>query len=155
MLVGYVSDERYVAIADVLVEFDRGGECIAVVRSTPRGAVYADLSPGAYVATLVKDGYGPKHVEVTVGSGEPHQFRLLSNRLVGYLWPRWSRAGEQAQHFVHSVEPYRLSLWRYGARKEFVRLLGWYDEHGPNAVMQITPDGDYTQTGVRWNTVGY
>jgi N,N-dimethylformamidase len=155
MLVGYVSDERYVAVADVAVEFDRGGECVAVVRSTPRGAVYADLAPGAYDVTLVRDGFGPKLVTVEVGAAEPFQFRLLSNRLMGYMWPRWSRAGEQSQLFVHSVEPYRLSLWRYGARKEFVRLLGWYDEHGPNAMMQITPDGDYTQTGVRWNTVGY
>lgn len=155
MLVGYVSDERYVAVADVMIEFDRRGECVAVVRSTPRGAVYADLAPGAYDVTLVKDGFGPKHVTVAVGTGEPYQFRLLSNRLLGYMWPRWSRAGEQSQLFVHSVEPYRLSLWRYGLRKEFVRLLGWYDEHGPNAVMQITPDGDYTQGGVRWNRVGY
>ncbi len=155
MLVGYVSDERYVALADVLVEFDRGGECVAVVRSTPRGAISADVAPGVYDVTLARDGFGAKRATVEVGVGEPYQFRLLSNRLRGYMWPRWLRAGEQAEVFVHSVEPYRLSLWRYGARKEFVRLLGWYDEHGPNAVMQITPDGDYTQTGVRWNTVGY
>jgi N,N-dimethylformamidase len=155
MLVGYVSDERYVAIADVSVEFDRGAECVAVVHSTPRGAIYADLAPGRYDVTLARDGFGPKRVTVQVGADAPYQFRLLSNRLLGYVWPRWSKAGEQAQVFVHSVEPYRLSLWRYGLRKEFVRLLGWYDEHGPNAVMQITPDGDYTQTGVRWNTVGY
>jgi len=37
MLVGYVSDERYVALADALVEFERDGEMVAVVRSTPRG----------------------------------------------------------------------------------------------------------------------
>ncbi len=34
-------------------------------------------------------------------------------------------------------------------------MLGWFDEHGPRAVMQITPDGDYTQTGVGWNKQGY
>ena len=34
-------------------------------------------------------------------------------------------------------------------------MLGWFDEHGPRAVMQITPDGDYTQTGVQWNKQGY
>ena len=42
-----------------------------------------------------------------------------------------------------------------GATREFVRILGWWDEHGPDANMQITPDGDYTQTGVRFNKVGY
>jgi hypothetical protein len=36
-----------------------------------------------------------------------------------------------------------------------VQSLGWHDEHGPRAVMQTTPDGDYTQTGVQWNKVGY
>ncbi len=56
---------------------------------------------------------------------------------------------------MHAVEPYRLSLWRYGLRREFVKLLGWFDEHGPRAVMQITPDGDYSQTGVGWNKQGY
>ena len=48
-----------------------------------------------------------------------------------------------------------LSLWRYGIKKELVRGLGWFDEHGPRATMQITPDGDYTQTGVAWNKFGY
>src|SRR6478752_2154115 len=81
MLIGYVSDERYVALADVALEFI--------------------------------DGQG------------------------------------------HSVEPYHLELFRYGWTKERVRGLGWYDEHGPRAVMQITPDGDYTQTGVGWNKIGY
>ena len=80
MLIGYVSDERYVALADVAMEFERGGECVAVVHSTPRGAVYADVAPGAYDVTLVKEGFGPKHVTVAVGADEPYQFRLLSNR---------------------------------------------------------------------------
>jgi hypothetical protein len=31
-------------------------------------------------------------------------------------------------------------------------MLGWFDEHGPSAVMQVTPDGDYSRTGfVLWN----
>ncbi|HEV2067396.1 MAG TPA: creatininase family protein, partial [Thermomicrobiales bacterium] len=45
MLIGYVSDERFVALADVLVEFERDGRCAAVVRSTPRGGV-GDGMPG-------------------------------------------------------------------------------------------------------------
>ncbi len=155
MLVGYVSDERYVALADVWLEFERDARSVAVVRSTPRGAVYAEVEPGEYRVTLVKDGVGSKSVTVRLGRGAPHQFRLLSDCLLGYAWPKWVRSGETSEFRVHSVEPYRLSLWRYGWKKEFVRLLGWFDEHGPRAVMQITPDGDYTQTGVKWNTVGY
>lgn len=155
MLVGYVSDERYVAVADVLLEFEREGRSIAVVRSTPRGAVYADVVPGQYRVTLVKDGFGSKSITVNVAADAPQQFRLLSDCLLGYAWPKWVRSGERSEFRVHSPEPYRLSLWRYGWKKEFVKLLGWFDEHGPRAVMQITPDGDYTQTGVHWNKVGY
>ena len=55
------------------------------------------------------------------------------------------KAGEKSEFRVHSVEPYQLSLWRYGFQKELVRSLGWFDEHGPRATMQITPDGDYTR----------
>ena len=33
--------------------------------------------------------------------------------------------------------------------------MGWYDEHGPLATTQVTPDGDYTRTGIRFNDQGY
>jgi N,N-dimethylformamidase len=155
LLIGYVSDERYVALADVLLEFQFQGQTVAVVRSSPRGRVEADLSPGEYVVTLVKDGYGSKHSRVNIPAGRPHQFRLLSDGIMGYVWPREVKQGERSEFRVHSNEPYRLSLWRYGWKREFVKLLGWFDEHGPRAVMQIVPDGDFTQTGVGWNKTGY
>jgi N,N-dimethylformamidase len=155
MLAGYVSDERYVALGDVLIEFERDGESVAVARSSARGAIRADLTPGDYQVTLVKDGYGSKTVRAHLDDTTPYQFRLLSDRLAGYMWPKWVRAGERSEFRVHSPEPYRLSLWRYGYKKELVRPIGWFDEHGPRAVMQVTPDGDYTQTGIRWNTQGY
>ena len=89
MLVGYVSDERYVALDQVGVEFERDGATVAVVRSTPRGRVIADVQPGRYEATLRKDGFGRKRVAVEVGPDrEPYQFRLLNDRLTGYVWPR-------------------------------------------------------------------
>ena len=155
MLIGYVSDERYLALADVLVEFRFGGKTRATVRSTPRGAVEADLDPGEYEVTLVKQGYGSKHSRMTVDADRPHHFRLLTDGLLGYVWPRSVKSGGRSEFRVHSTEPYRLSLWRYGWKREFVKLLGWFDEHGPRAVMQILPDGDFTQTGVGWNRVGY
>ena len=155
MLIGYVSDERYVALADVLLEFQRHGQTEAIVRSTPRGVVCADLEAGDYDVTLVKEGFGSKRVQTTIDPERPCQFRLLSDRLLGYVWPRAVKSGEKSEFRVHSVEPYRLSLWRYGWKREMVKLLGWFDEHGPRAVMQITPDGDYTQTGVQWNKTGY
>jgi hypothetical protein len=155
VLIGYVSDERYVALADVLLEFQQAGMTRAIVRSTPRGAVEADLEPGDYVVKLVKSGYGSKHSRITVDPAKPWHFRLLTDGLLGYVWPRWVRTGGRSEFCVHATEPYRLSLWRYGWKREFVKLLGWFDEHGPRAVMQITPDGDFTQTGVGWNRVGY
>ena len=39
MLIGYVSDERFVALADVLLEFQRDGQTVTIVRSTPFDAV--------------------------------------------------------------------------------------------------------------------
>ncbi|HQX52372.1 MAG TPA: carboxypeptidase regulatory-like domain-containing protein, partial [Planctomycetaceae bacterium] len=111
MLIGYVSDENYVALADVLIEFRFGGETRAIVRSTPRGAVDADLDPGEYEVTLVKQGYGSKHSRMTVAADRPYQFRLLTDGLLGYVWPRAVKSGERSEFRVHSTEPYRLSLW--------------------------------------------
>jgi hypothetical protein len=155
MLIGYVSDERYAAVADVLLEFvdDRGNSWEA--RSRASGSIHANLPAGEYTVTLQKPGFGGKRSRVRLPSTEPHQFRLLSEGLLGYAWPKWVRSGERSEFHVHAVEPYRLELWRYGWEPEFVRSLGWHDEHGPRATTQITPDGDYTQTGVAWNRVGY
>src|SRR5262249_10117905 len=155
MLIGYVSDERFVALADVLLEFQRDGQTVAIVRSTPRGAVHADVPAGEYEVTLVKPGFGSKTVRMNAHPSESFHFRMLSDCILGYVWPREVIAGQRSEFRVHSPEPYRLSLWRYGWKRELVKLLGWFDEHGPQAVMQITPDGDYTQTGVQWNKIGY
>ena len=154
MLLGYVSDERYVALPDVLLEF-QGATGSFEARSRATGAVHADLAPGDYRVTLFKHGFGSKSVRLSLPLPLPHQFRLLSDCLLGYAWPKCVRAGEKAEFRVHSVEAYKLELWRYGWEKEFIRNLGWHDEHGPRATMQITPDGDYTQTGVGWNRQGY
>ncbi|MFO1020645.1 MAG: carboxypeptidase-like regulatory domain-containing protein [Planctomycetales bacterium] len=154
MLIGYVSDENYVALADVLLEFERNGNSWEA-RSRATGAIHADVPPGLYRVTLAKQGYGAKRVEMRVDEATPHHFRLLSDRLLGYPWPKWVRSGETAEFRVHSPEQYHLSLWRYGWQKELVRELGWFDEHGPRATVQILPDGDFTQTGVQWNKQGY
>lgn len=155
MLIGYVSDERYVALPDVLLEFlGPNGESFEA-RSRASGAVHADIPAGDYRVVLQKPGFGAKFSRLTLPATAPHHFRLLSDGLFGYAWPKWVRSGEKSEFRVHSVEAYKLELWRYGTEPEFVRALGWHDEHGPRAVMQITPDGDYTQTGVEWNKVGY
>jgi len=154
MLVGYVSDERYVALPDVLLEFENASTR-ETARSSASGAIEADIPPGRYRVTLAKQGYGAKRVEMDAADGTPYQFRLLADGLLGYAWPKWVRAGEKSEFRIHADEEYKLSLWRYGQTKELVRRIGWFDEHGPRATVQITPDGDYTQTGVCWNKYGY
>lgn len=155
MLIGYVSDERYVAVPEVLCEFIGADGASHEVRSRASGAVYADLAPGEYATVLYKPGYGSKRVALSLPQEEPYHFRLLSDGLLGYMWPKWIQSGERSEFRVHAVEAYKLELWRYGWEKERVRPIGWYDEHGPRATMQVSPDGDYTQTGIRWNSQGY
>jgi hypothetical protein len=155
MLIGYVSDERYCALPDVALEFidDAGRSWEARSRAT--GSVHVELPAGTYAVTLQRPGHGAKRSRLSVPVTAPHQFRLLSDGLSGYVWPKWVRSGEAGEFRVHAVEPYHLELWRYGWSPELDRELGWFDEHGPRATMQVTPDGDYTQTGVEWNKVGY
>jgi len=154
MLIGYVSDERYVAVPGVMLEFEGCGKSVEVnARAT--GSVYADLAPGEYLVTLYKSGYGSKRVKITLPTNGPYHFRLLKDCLLGYMWPKWVQSGERSEFRVHAVEAYKLELWRYGWEKELVGTVGWYDEHGPKATMQISPDGDYTQEGIRWNSQGY
>lgn len=155
MLLGYVSNEHYSAIADALVEIALPHGDPLVVRSAPSGAIYADIPPGEYDVTLSAPGHGSKRTRAAFAPGAPFQFRLLTNTLLGYAWPKWVRGGETSEFRVHSAHGYRLSLWRYGKEKELVKLMGWFDEHAPRATMQVLPDKDFSQTGVEWNKRGY
>ena len=65
MLVGYVSDERYLAVSDCALLFEQGSVSIQA-RSLANGAVYADLSPGIWKAALNKPGYGAKWIDMDV-----------------------------------------------------------------------------------------
>jgi N,N-dimethylformamidase len=154
-LLAYVSDESYVALVDVAGEFTSlsTGE-VNCFRSSATGAFRSDIPDGRYQVTLARDGYGSKALECDIGSA-PLTFRLLSNRLVGYVWPKWARGGETGELRLHSADEFQLSLWRYGADKEFIRTISWFDEHGPKANLQILPDSDFSQTGVAWNQHGY
>jgi N,N-dimethylformamidase beta subunit-like protein len=154
MLLGYVSDERYIALAGVEIELIGPGGSMAT-RSRASGSIYADIEPGHYEVILAKDGYGSKRIAVELLANQPHHFRLLKDDLLGYAWPKWVKSGERSEFRVHSDAAYKIDLWRYGWKKELVRPLGWFDEHGPRATVQITPDGDYTQSGVMWNKFGY
>lgn len=154
-LLAYVSDENYVGLDRVRLEAISEDGIATLLESSPSGSIFGSIPAGIYHVTLAKRGYTSKRVTCHIGSSEPYQFRLLSRTLMGYMWPKWVRGGERSEVRVHSPEQFQLSLWRYGLTKEFVGTISWYDEHGPDAVAQITPDGDYSQTGMNWNKVGY
>ena len=161
-VIGYVSDERYVATHDVLVLLEHESLGSVQVTSRADGSVVAPgLPPGSYNVLLRKNGYSPKRANVTLPLATPFHFRLLTDGLVGYMWPKWTRSGgEESEFRVHCAaaevdEQYRLDLYRYGLEKEHVRCIGWFGEHGPGATMQVTPDGDYTRTGVAFNRQGF
>ena len=116
MLVGYVSDERYVALPDILFEF-RGPSGVTTTRSTVSGAVYADIEPGAYEVVLGGRGYGSKIVQMQASDGTSYHFRLLTDGLLGYMWPKCVKAGERSEFRVHAVVEYELELWCDGAAK--------------------------------------
>jgi hypothetical protein len=155
MLIGYVSDENYLALCDVAVEVERDGETLAVVRSSPRGAVDVPVAPGRYRLFFAREGFVPKHLDVDLAEGDRRQFRMLSDTIYGYAWPKWSRSGERTTLRVSSPRAWKAELWRYGREKEFVSLLGWWDEHGPRAMTQILPDTDFTISGTCWNSEGW
>jgi len=156
VLVGYVSDEYYLAISDVAVLIQSESLPQPVqIHSAANGGLYAEIEPGEYGVTLSKTGFGSKSVLVNLDEQQPIQFRLLSDKPLGYVWPKRSKPGEQAEWRVHTTEAYKLGLWRYGHQKEFIKNLGWYDEHAPLPSVQVLPDGDFTQTGAQWNKTGY
>src|SRR5438477_6936833 len=104
----YVSDEMYLALPDAAAEFhSEESSDITVLRSSPQGAYYGDLKPGRYRVTLSKAGYGSKTSDSTVGGDPPFHFRLLRDRLLGYMWPKWGRSGERAESRVHGTEQYQ------------------------------------------------
>jgi len=154
MRLGDVSDERYVALSNVSVLLERGGRGIHVW-SRADGSIDADIEPGTWHVTLAKDGYGSKRVTAELTPDRPFHFRLLKDGLLGYMWPKWSCGGQASEFRVHSDAQYHVSLWRYGLDTEFIRPIGWFDEHGPRATVQVTPDGDYSPTGARFNSIGY
>lgn len=156
MIVGYVSDENYVALNGVSAEWVHAeSDDVTLLTSSPSGAFHANLPSGPYRVVLARDGFGAKWVRVEFDGSTPLQFRLMSDTPMGFMSPKWVRAGDRAEIKAHAAEPYRLSLWRYGLHKEPCGVLSWFDEHGPQAVRQIVPDTDISQSGVGWNTVGY
>ena len=153
MLIGYVSDEKYIALADVLLEFVDGAGRSFEARSRASGAVYAELPAGEFLVTLQKPGYGSKRVRMSPQPGQPYHFRLLADGLLGYAWPKCVRAGATAEFRVHAVEPYKLDLWRYGWAPEFVQGLGWHDDQARVRIFWQEGDNGPPRVFTEWKEV--
>jgi hypothetical protein len=156
-LLGYISDEMYVAIADAQIEFrikDKTNyvKDAFVFKSAPSGAIYGTLPDGNYQVAISCSGYGSKITSYQKDSNsQPVQFRLLSKKLSGYIWPKWSRAGEKAEIRFSSHEVVDASLWRLGWKAEKIREIGRFEPFAPAGDSQTLPDGDISQSGVGWN----
>ncbi|MFP6752176.1 MAG: hypothetical protein VB855_10895, partial [Pirellulaceae bacterium] len=93
MLIGYLSDEQHVAIAGAWVTLENESGRWDL-RSQADGALLADVAPGEYQITLNHADFGGKRVRATIREDDPCQFRLMSDSLVGYMWPKWVRVGQ-------------------------------------------------------------
>lgn len=153
MLLGYVSDEMYVAIADAQVEFRVPSTSDSYVfRSAPSGAIYGDIPTGRYEVALSHPNFGSKITSTEIDlRSKPVQFRLMSKKLTGYMWPKWSKSGERAEIRFSSHETVDVSLWHMGWQVTKVRDLGRFEPFAPLGDSQTLPDGDIAQSGVRWN----
>jgi len=153
MLLGYVSDEMFVAIADAQVEFRSADKSqVFLFRSTPSGAIHGEIPPGEYDVAISHPAHGSKLSKYTNDvKAKPKQFRLMSKKLTGYIWPKWSRSGEKAEIRFSSHEVTEVSLWRLGWEVEHVRELGRFEPFAPLGDSQTLPDGDIAQSGVGWN----
>jgi hypothetical protein len=65
MLIGYVSDEMYVAVSNAQIEFLSENFQVEV-RSTASGAIYADIPIGEYTVVLDHSNFGRKTSLVTI-----------------------------------------------------------------------------------------
>lgn len=153
----FVSDEDDTALAGVAIVAESSSGERHCLTSAADGGIDFSPAPGPWTFTLALAGFGSKRVCLVAAEGaETYRFRLLSNRPLAYVWPKWCRAGDSVVPQVHSVAPFQYSVFRYGLRKERVAgLSDWVGDHGKRSTMQITPDGDYTVEGVQWGRVGY
>lgn len=153
MVIGFVSDEMFVAIADAQLEFKKIADGTRIeARSSASGAVNIDLPPGEYEVALTHPNFGSKISTVSISRDiQPHQFRLLSKALVGYIWPKWCRSGDVGEIRFSAHEAVEISLWRYGWEKEFIRDIGRFQAFAPSGDSQTLPDGDIAKIGVNWN----
>ena len=152
----FVSDENDIALSGVAILAESSSGERHRLTSAADGGVDFAPTPGEWKVTLASPGFGSKSVRLSASDGDaPYRFRLLSDDLSAYMWPKWCRGGERVVPQVHSVAPFKYSVFRYGLRKEPVGLSDWVGDHGRRTTMQVTHDGDFTVEGVQWGRVGY
>ena len=135
MLIGYVSDERYVALPDVLAGVHQRprrvvGGAVAGVGVGPRRPA-AGRVPRRPAEAGLRGEVQPRDAAGRRAAPVPAAVRRPARATPGRSG---CGRGEQSEFRVHSVEPYKLELWRYGWEPEFVR--------GARLVRRARPAGD-------------
>ena len=95
-LIGYVSDERYVAVPDALLEFVGTSGASFEARSRASGAVYAHIPNGEYKVVIQKPGFGAKFSRVLLPVEKPHHF---------FLGPSDRPGGDHVVDLGHALGP--------------------------------------------------
>lgn len=149
MLLGYVSDEYYVAVPNAAFEVIIGDDSCITGNTTASGAIHIEATPGEMTIIVNTTGFAPKRVRAQVDGVNPLNIRLISDRLYGFVWPKWVQAGESAEVLVSSKTPYSAELWSYNSTKEKIANLG-FDSHPIGSTLQNTGNGDYVSEGVDW-----
>ena len=126
----YVSDEMYVALPAMRgrIGIEETGE-VTVLRSSPRGSILRRLAAAGPIsrhADAKRVTSDRRSSSADLRGSEPYQFRLLlGSGIVGYMWPKWVRAGEQAEFRVHAGGAVSAHSVALRIAEEMVRMLGW------------------------------
>ena len=156
MLIGYVSDERYLALSGVALEFvdDRGQSWEARSRAT--GAVHVDLPAGSYTVTLQHPGYGAKRSRGLgarlVAAPVPAARRRAERLRLAQVGPR-RRSRRVPRPCRRTVPPGTVAIRLVARTRARASAGSTSTARGPRC--RSRPTAITPRSGVEWNKVGY
>ncbi|MBD3616867.1 MAG: hypothetical protein HUJ22_09865 [Gracilimonas sp.] len=128
----------------VLQILDKHDEVLAHTQTSESGKWKMEIPESASRILVSKKGFSSKEY---CPAELPELIRLLENDLLGYQPKLWFKPGEEIEVFVHSLSPWKSTLYRHGVKKERILELG---ECG--AQIQELPDHWFVENGLSWET---